>query len=83
MCLQGVAYRDIKLENLLIDKSPKPLVKLCDFGYSKNKLFQSQPGSRVGTPAYLAPEVFMSQDGESYDGQVNPSHFQMTDRLQA
>lgn len=27
--------RDIKLENTLLDSSPRPLVKICDFGYSK------------------------------------------------
>lgn len=27
--------RDIKLENTLLDNSPRPLVKVCDFGYSK------------------------------------------------
>ena len=34
---QGVANRDIKLENVLIDSSPRPLIKICDFGYSKVK----------------------------------------------
>ena len=33
--VQGVANRDIKLENTLLDGSPRPLVKICDFGYSK------------------------------------------------
>jgi serine/threonine protein kinase len=33
--LQGVVNRDIKLENTLLDNSPRPLVKVCDFGYSK------------------------------------------------
>ena len=33
--LQGVANRDIKLENTLLDGSPRPLLKICDFGYSK------------------------------------------------
>lgn len=32
---QGVVNRDIKLENTLLDSSPRPLVKICDFGYSK------------------------------------------------
>jgi serine/threonine protein kinase len=30
-----VVNRDIKLENTLLDSSPRPLVKICDFGYSK------------------------------------------------
>lgn len=34
-CMQGVASRDIKLENTLLDGSPRPLLKICDFGYSK------------------------------------------------
>lgn len=67
---QGVASRDIKLENTLLDSSPRPLVKICDFGYSKHEKFQSAPGSRVGTPAYLAPEVIMTKQGSTYDGKV-------------
>ena len=66
----GVASRDIKLENTLLDGSPRPLLKICDFGYSKHEKFQSAPGSRVGTPAYLAPEVIMTTKGQTYDGQV-------------
>lgn len=31
----GVASRDIKLENTLLDGGPWPLLKICDFGYSK------------------------------------------------
>lgn len=33
--LQGVANRDIKLENTLLDGTTRPLIKICDFGYSK------------------------------------------------
>ena len=37
--LQGVANRDLKLENLLLDRDgsdgTRPLLKICDFGYSK------------------------------------------------
>ena len=120
--LQGVANRDIKLENTLLDGSPRPLIKvgggachdrlprvrrcaagcswvwaeagasrrrssrrqafpccpcclhpplqICDFGYSKHEKYQSAPGSRVGTPAYLAPEVIMTTKGKTYDGKV-------------
>ena len=32
---QGVANRDIKLENVLLTNHDKPLLKICDFGYSK------------------------------------------------
>jgi serine/threonine-protein kinase SRK2 len=67
----GVANRDIKLENTLLDGSPKPLIKLCDFGYSKHEKYQSAPGSRVGTPAYLAPEVILTTTGSTYNGKVS------------
>ena len=63
----GVASRDIKLENTLLDTSPRRLIKLADFGFSKDEQ-QSAPTSRVGTPAYLAPEVIVSKPGTWYDG---------------
>lgn len=66
----GVASRDIKLENTLLDGSPRPLIKICDFGYSKHERYQSAPGSRVGTPAYLAPEVIVTARGQTYDGKI-------------
>jgi serine/threonine protein kinase len=40
--LQGVANRDLKLENLLLDRDgsdgTRPLLKICDFGYSKVRM---------------------------------------------
>lgn len=64
----GVCSRDIKLENTLLDSSPRPLVKLCDFGFSKDANYHSAPTSRVGTPAYLAPEVIAAGEGAKYSG---------------
>ncbi len=52
--------RDIKLENTLLDGSKRPLLKICDFGYSKNDK-DSVPKSKVGTPGYTgarAPHLF-------------------------
>ena len=48
----NVVSRDIKLENTLLDGSRRPLLKICDFGYSKNTEKDSVPKSRVGTPGY-------------------------------
>ena len=142
LAAQGVANRDIKLENILLDDSePRPLIKICDFGYSKvnaaamlsaagllcllasegmpslveapaelpterelalqqfftvlfllrnlnaiareicscanlldgapqHEFFQSAPGSRVGTPAYLAPEIILTTKGRTYDAKA-------------
>lgn len=38
---RGIANRDVKLENILVDdkNSPMPLIKICDFGYSKVMIF--------------------------------------------
>ncbi|XVF15610.1 hypothetical protein REPUB_Repub09cG0169200 [Reevesia pubescens] len=61
-----VCHRDLKLENTLLDGIP-PRLKICDFGYSKSSVLHSQPKSTVGTPAYIAPEVFLRQE---YDGKI-------------
>ncbi|CAN6300102.1 unnamed protein product [Urochloa humidicola] len=62
-----ICHRDLKLENTLLDGSPTPRVKICDFGYSKPALLHSKPKSTVGTPAYIAPEVLSRKE---YDGKV-------------
>lgn len=55
-CMQGVVNRDIKLENTLLDGSKRPLLKICDFGYSKNDK-DSVPKSKVGTPGYTGAQA--------------------------
>ncbi|ONK73429.1 uncharacterized protein A4U43_C04F31400 [Asparagus officinalis] len=62
-----ICHRDLKLENTLLDGSPSPRLKICDFGYSKSGLLHSQPKSTVGTPAYIAPEIFSRKE---YDGKI-------------
>ena len=64
---KGVAHRDLKLENTLLDGDAVPRLKICDFGYSKNAFIDSDPKSTVGTPAYIAPEVL---ERKSYDGKT-------------
>ncbi|KAH8514005.1 hypothetical protein H0E87_007024 [Populus deltoides] len=63
-----ICHRDLKLENTLLDGSPAPRLKICDFGYSKSALLHSQPKSTVGTPAYIAPEVLSRKE---YDGKIS------------
>ncbi|EFN59818.1 hypothetical protein CHLNCDRAFT_33664 [Chlorella variabilis] len=65
----GVSNRDIKLENTLLTGGACPTIKLADFGFSKDHDMHSAPTSRVGTPAYLAPEVINSRPGQAYDSQ--------------
>ncbi|XP_038901235.1 serine/threonine-protein kinase SRK2I isoform X1 [Benincasa hispida] len=67
LLVKQVCHRDLKLENTLLDGSPAPRLKICDFGYSKSSVLHSQPKSTVGTPAYIAPEVLLRQE---YDGKI-------------
>jgi len=51
----GIANRDIKLENtLLMDTSERPVLKLCDFGYSKDELCASISKTMCGKKANLS-----------------------------
>ena len=62
-------HRDIKPENILVLNEPDPftgqhIIKLLDFGLSKDAGNGSAGKSFVGTPCYLAPEVEFTSKGQ-------------------
>ena len=60
---QGIAYRDLKPENVLISKSGH--IKLTDLGCSKRLKSGERTFTICGTPQFLAPEIIM-RSGHSF-----------------
>jgi serine/threonine protein kinase len=53
---QGIAHRDLKLENILINE--EGYLKLIDFGLAGRFEEDQIDYAQLGTPQYMAPELY-------------------------
>ena len=60
--MQGIANRNLKLENLLLsgdgNDGRRPLLKVCDFGYRKTEE-RSAARSGAVSKVYMSPELLL------------------------
>lgn len=74
---QGIASRDIKLQNVLLDRQTcsgthsAPFVRLADFGHAADCVIHSLHSNVCGTPVYFSPEMVLAgTSGQPYDAKV-------------
>ena len=56
LAAKGIMHRDLKPDNILLDKSDK--IKVVDFGLATFIKVDTYIFKKCGTPGYIAPEVF-------------------------
>ncbi|GFY39809.1 putative protein kinase C delta type homolog [Trichonephila inaurata madagascariensis] len=78
---RGIIYRDIKLDNVLLDKEGH--IRLVDFGMCQCRVYneETMPSNFCGTPSYIAPEVCSVNPCKSLDMKLDNIMFDMEGHL--
>ena len=67
----GLIHRDLKPDNIALDRGPPEVAKVLDFGIARSSNAHTvaqkltATGMVIGTPKYMAPEVLMGQEPDA------------------